>query len=119
MAHFAKIENGIVTNILVVNNDIITVDNEEIEQKGKDFLASLLRGSPNDWVQTSSTIRKNHAAKEYIYDSIRDAFYTQQPYPSWSLNEDSCHWEAPIEKPDDESRYIWDEATLSWINPEI
>ena len=48
-----------------------------------------------------------------IYDPVRDAFYREQPYPSWTLNEETCIWEAPTPKP--EGNYIWDEETQNWI----
>ena len=49
-----------------------------------------------------------------IYDDDRDAFYSPQPFPSWTLNEEFWLWEAPVEYPDDESSYAWNEETLSW-----
>ena len=61
--------------------------------------------------------RKNYAGIGYMYDPVRDAFYTAQPYPSWTLNEDTCYWEAPTPKPDSDSpfsQYTWNEETLTW-----
>ena len=57
--------------------------------------------------------RKNYAGKGYMYDPVRDAFYTAQPYPSWTLNEDTCYWEAPTERPEGMD-WQWNEATLEW-----
>jgi len=57
--------------------------------------------------------RKNYAGKGYTYDPVRDAFYAPQPYESWTLNEDSCIWECPVEKP--EGEYYWKESTQEWI----
>ena len=59
--------------------------------------------------------RKNYAGVGYIYDPVRDAFYAPQPFESWTLNEDTCLWEAPVAYPDDENSYLWDEETLNWI----
>ena len=60
--------------------------------------------------------RKNYAGLEYIYDPVRDAFYSQQPHSSWILNEDTCVWEPPIQKPEakEGERYVWDEENVTW-----
>ena len=50
-----------------------------------------------------------------IYDPVRDAFYGEQPYESWTLDEDTCVWKAPVEKPSDDKSYIWNEETQKWI----
>lgn len=109
MSHFAKVENGIVTQVIVAEQDVID---------------SGLFGT--GWVQTSyntyggvhrlggTPLRKNYAAIGYIYDEGRDAFYTQQPYTSWLLNEDTCVWEAPISYPSDGSMYQWNENDQAW-----
>ena len=59
--------------------------------------------------------RKNYAGVGYTYDPVRNAFYSPQPFESWTLNEESCIWEAPVAYPDDENLYLWDEETLNWI----
>ena len=59
--------------------------------------------------------RKNYAGAGYTYDPVRDAFYGPQPFESWTLNEESCLWEAPVAYPDDGNLYLWDEETLNWI----
>jgi hypothetical protein len=59
--------------------------------------------------------RKNYAGLGYTYDPVRDAFYAPQPFESWTLNEDTCLWEAPVAYPEDENSYLWDEETLNWI----
>ena len=58
--------------------------------------------------------RKNYAGVGHIYDPVRDAFYTEKPYASWVLNEDTCYWEAPIEQPG-ETFMFWNEATQEWL----
>ena len=57
--------------------------------------------------------RKNYAGVGYTYDPVRDAFYAPQPFESWTLNEDTCLWECPVEKP--EGEYYWKESTQEWI----
>jgi len=59
--------------------------------------------------------RKNYAGTGYTYDPVRDAFYAPQPFESWTLNEDTCLWEAPVAYPEDENSYLWDEESLKWI----
>jgi hypothetical protein len=116
MAHFARLdENNIVQQVIVVNNEVILDNGVESEQKGIDFCKSLY-GQDTNWKQTSfnSTIRKNFAGKGFSYDSTRDAFIDQQPYNSWTLNEDTCRWEAPVAYPNDGQRYIWNEAIQNW-----
>ena len=60
--------------------------------------------------------RKNYAGVGYIYDPVRDAFYTPQPFASWTLNEETCLWECPVEKP--EGDYWWKEDTIEWVDYE-
>ena len=111
MAHFAKLGVGnIIEAVHVVSNDIAIS-----EQAGIDFLNNLY-GSRDVWKQTSynENIRKNYAAVGYTYDQTRDAFISPKPYNSWVLNEDTCRWEAPIAKPDDEEKYEWNESTTNW-----
>ena len=58
--------------------------------------------------------RKNYAGVGYTYDPVRDAFYAPQPFESWSLNEETCLWECPVEKP--EGDYWWKEDTTEWVD---
>jgi hypothetical protein len=111
MAHFAKVKDGIVTNVIVAEQEFI--DNLIDHERGK-------------WVQTSynthggvhslggTPLRKNFAGIGYTYDQIRDAFIPPKPYPSFILNEDTCHWEAPVAKPTDGQLYKWNEQNQSW-----
>ena len=118
MAHFAQLENNMVTQVIVVSNqDILDENGQESEQKGIDFCFNLLGGT---WKQTSynSRIRKNYAGIGYTYDEGRDAFIAPKPYASWLLDEETCRWKAPVDMPSDASmdkKYTWDEATISWI----
>jgi hypothetical protein len=111
MSHFAKVIDGIVAEVLVIEQDVIDTG---------------LFGNPALFVQTSYNtyggqhpegrpLRKNYAGIGYTYDAERDAFIPPQPFPSWVLNEDTCLWGAPIAYPDDGNVYTWDEETLSWV----
>lgn len=118
MAHFAEIdENGVVLRVLVVDN--------AQENDGQNFLANTL-GLGGTWLKTSyntiggvhtsggTPFRKNYAGVGYTYDSGRDAFIPPKPFASWTLNETSCLWEAPVAMPTDGERYTWNEETTSW-----
>lgn len=127
MAHFAKVQDGTVTRVIVADPK---------------FLDTFVDSEPGQWVKTSynmrggvyydsatnspaedqsvidgdeSRMRKNYAGIGYTYDSERDAFIPPKPFESWVLNEDSCLWEPPIAYPDDGERYRWDEDTTSWL----
>jgi hypothetical protein len=111
MAHFAKLGVGnIIEKVEVVSNDIATN-----EQAGVDFLNTLY-GTRDVWKQTSynGNIRKNFAGIGYSYDQTRDAFISPKPFNSWILDEDTCLWEAPVAKPDDEQIYQWNETDQQW-----
>jgi hypothetical protein len=118
MAHFTKLdENNIVIDINVVDNDKLLDDNGvEQESLGVAFLTIWSDGYAN-WKQTSynGKFRKNYAGIGYAYDSVRDAFIPPKQFASWSLNEDTCLWEAPISMPQDGKKYYWDEEQLNWI----
>jgi len=118
MSHFAKIENGFVTQIIVAEQDVID---------------SGLFGSPSEWVQTSYNtrggihygqdgqpdggvaLRGNHAGIGYIYDATHDVFYAPQPFSSWTLNQTTWLWESPVQRPNDGKSYIWDENSKNWV----
>ena len=123
MAHFCKLGVGnIVEEVHVVKNKVIT-DNtgNEQEQLGVDFLNNLY-GTRDVWKQTSynGNFRKNYAGKGYTYDQERDAFIPPKPFNSWTLNEETCLWEAPTAYPDDGKFYNWNEENQTWdeINDE-
>jgi len=112
MTHFAKLGVGnIVETIEIISNDIAST-----EQAGVDFLNNLYKTN-GVWKQTSEdgSIRKNYAGIGYTYDQTRDAFIAPQPYESWTLNETTCRWEAPVVYPDDGKHYNWNEETQQWI----
>lgn len=116
MAHFAQLdENNIVMNVIVVsNNELLDENGVEQESKGIAFCQSLLGGN---WVQTSynGNIRKNYAGIGYTYDATRDAFIPPQPFPSWTLVEETALWKPPVDYPTDGKMYTWNEETTSWV----
>jgi hypothetical protein len=116
VAHFAELnDNNVVTRVIVVDNKDTTDENgNEVEAIGAAFCQNLLGGR---WVQTSynSNFRVRYAGIGYTYDASLDAFICPQPYPSWTLNSQTCDWDPPTPKPDDGKSYRWDEATLSWV----
>jgi hypothetical protein len=109
MSHFAKVENGLVTQVIAAEQDVIDTG---------------LFG--DNWIQTSynthggihslggTPLRKNYAGIGYTYDQVLDAFIPPKPYPSWTLNLETCLWQAPVLLPDTTNQYMWDETTLSW-----
>jgi len=135
MASFAKLNlENIVEQVIVVNNNELLDNGIESEAKGISFCKSLY-GKDTNWKQTSyntrngkhylsdnsglsntqeKAFRKNHASKGSTYDENRDAFIPPKPFNSWILNEDTCYWEAPVAKPQDDNQYRWNEQTLSW-----
>ena len=102
MSHFAKIDsNNIVTEVIVAEQD---------------FINSGVVGDSFLWIQTSynGNFRKNYAGIGFTYDKERDAFIPPQPFPSWTLNEDTCLWECPVAHPNDGNIYNWNEETQAW-----
>lgn len=99
MAHFAKIENGIVTNVIVAEQD---------------FIDSGAVGDPASWIQTSynSTIRGNYAGIGYQYIADKDIFVSPKPFESWTLSEEG-HWTSPVPMPQ-EGRWVWNEESQQW-----
>ena len=121
MSHFAKVNNGIVESVIVAEAE---------------FFNTFIDNSPGEWIQTSyntkggihyqpnsnipsedqsKALRKNYAGIGYTYNQQKDAFIPPKPFNSWVLNETTCLWEAPVTKPNDGNRYLWNEATLSWV----
>jgi hypothetical protein len=115
MGHFAKVHNGIVEKVIVAEAE---------------FFETFVDTSPGEWIQTSynthggvhtlggTPLRKNYAGIGHTYDKQRDAFIAPKPYDSWTLNEDTCQWQAPTPMPTDGKFYVWNEETLSWVNLE-
>jgi hypothetical protein len=101
MAHYAKVENTLVTQVIVAEAE---------------FFDTFVDSSPGEWVQTSysGSIRKNYAGVGFTYDATRDAFIPPKSYPSWTLDEASCQWQPPTAMPDDGKMYSWNEETTAW-----
>lgn len=109
MAHWAELdENNVVLRVTVGDN------NDPAGDEGYQWLINNLGGT---WVKTSynATIRKNFAGIGFTYNEARDAFIPPQPFGSWTLDEDTCIWEAPEPYPTDGAVYLWDETTTSWV----
>ena len=111
MAHYAKVTDGIVTKVIVAEAE---------------FFDTFVDDSAGEWIQTSyntiggehtlggTPLRKNFAGIGFTYDYEKDAFIPPQPFMSWTLNEDTCTWEAPVTLPDDGKEYIWNENIINW-----
>ena len=114
MAYFAKIENGIVTQIIVISNDKCPGNFPESESLGVSFCNSIFTG---EWKQTSynNSFRKRYAGVGYEYNSEHDVFISPKPFDSWVLNVNDFIYESTIEAPNDGKNYYWDEETISWI----
>ena len=112
MAHFAKVENGVVTQVIVIDQETLNLGHW---------------GDPSLWVQTSyntqggkhlqngTPLRKNYAGVGFTYDANRDAFLPPRPFASWVLDEETCLWNAPTPMPTDGKMYNWDEDSKSWV----
>ena len=111
MSHFAKVVDGIVTQVIVAEPE---------------FFQTFVDSSPGEWIQTSynthggqhrnggTPLRKNYAGIGYSYDRTKDAFIPPKPYTSWVLDDETCLWNAPTPMPTDDKMYQWDETTTSW-----
>jgi hypothetical protein len=117
MSHFAKVLDGKVIQVIVAEPE---------------FFETFVDSSPGQWIQASYNtrgnihygpdgepdggvaLRGNYAGIGYTYDAVNDVFYAPQPYGSWSLNQTTWIWEAPVPYPNDGKQYVWDEATVGW-----
>ena len=110
MAHFAKCVDGKVVQVIVAEPE---------------FFNTFVDSSPGEWIQTSyrtqgnqhpegKPLRGNYAGIGYTYDKVNDVFYAPQPYASWTLNQTSWLWEAPVAMPTDGKPYEWSEADQAW-----
>ena len=126
MASFAKIglNSKVIQVVSVHNNELKDSNGVEQENIGIQFLESTTGWAL--WKQTSyntyagehklggTPLRKNHASIGMTYDEDKDAFIPEKPYDSWTLNETSCRWEAPVVRPDDGQNYDWNEENQQW-----
>jgi len=126
MAHYAKVKDGVVTQVIVAEPE---------------FFDTFVDTEPGEWLKTSYNMRggvyydpetneaaadqsvitgdegrerKNYAGIGFTYDRDRNAFIPPQPFASWTLNDTSCLWEAPVAYPTDGEVYTWNEDTTSW-----
>jgi hypothetical protein len=110
MSHFAKVTDGKVTQVIVAEQE---------------FFNTFVDSSPGTWIQTSynthgnqhpngTPLRGNYAGIGYTYDLVNDVFYAPQPYPSWTLNNTTWTWEAPVAMPTDGKQYKWNESITNW-----
>lgn len=117
MAYFARIdENGTVVEVIGISNSDAPDPAPTIsEPRGQAFIADAL-GLSGEWRQTSynNNFRKQYAGPGFTYDPDADVFIAPQPFPSWTLDADH-DWQPPTPMPLDGKRYVWDEATLSWV----
>ena len=99
--YWAKVNNGLVEKVIVANDD---------------FFDTFVDDSAGTWIETKmdGSIRKNYAGIGFSYDSTRDAFIPPKPYSSWTLDEDTCLWEAPVAYPSDDKMYKWNETDQQW-----
>ncbi len=118
MAHYAKVRDQLVVDVIVAEAD---------------FFNTFVDSTAGEWIKTSYNthggnhynsvgeqddgiaLRKNFAGIGFTYDKGKDFFIPPQPYPSWTFNEDTCRWTPPQPYPDDDKNYRWDEATTSWV----
>ncbi len=112
MSHFAKVKDGKVIKVIVAEQD---------------FFNTFVDDTPGEWIQTSynthggqhllggTPLRKNFAGVGFTYDKTKDAFIPPKPFDSWTLNEESCLWEAPVAYPQDGQFYYWDEENTNWV----
>ena len=111
MAHYAKVVDGKVINVI---------------RAEESFFDTFIDSTPGEWIQTSfntqcgihrlggTPLRKNFAGVGHIYDRTKDAFYAPQPYPSWTLDESTCIWNPPVERPDTSGMHTWNETNQQW-----
>ena len=128
MGHYAKVVDEMVVRVIVAEAE---------------FFDTFVDDSPGTWIQTSynthggvhyirnddgsmgdpsadqsKALRKNYAALGFRYDEDRDAFIPPKPHDSWTLNETTCLWDAPVAYPDDGKVYLWNESISNWTEIE-
>jgi hypothetical protein len=111
MAHYAKVVNNLVTQVIVAEAE---------------FFETFVDSSPGEWIQTSynthggqhtlggTPLRKNYAGIGYTYNAQLDAFIPPKPFASWILDKETCLWNAPVAMPTDNKNYNWNEDSLMW-----
>lgn len=116
MSHYAKVNSGIVEQVIVADADFVAALDGEWVQTSYNTRGGVhydqTTGEPS--ADQTKSLRKNYAGIGFTYDATRDAFIPLTPYPSWVLDEQTCLWKAPVPYPDDGKHYQWDEASIEW-----
>lgn len=118
MAHYAKVLDGTVIQVIVAESD---------------FFNTFVDDSPGTWIQTSYNtrgnvhygpdgnpdngiaLRGNYAGIGYTYDIDNDVFYAPKPYNSWILDNNTWMWQSPVPYPNDGKQYSWNEEIINWV----
>lgn len=118
MAHYAFLNmQNIVTEVIVGKDETDGPTNWEMHYGNiREQVCKRTSYNTSGGVHSGGGVafRKNYAGIGYTYDETRDAFIPPKPYDSWTLNETTCLWEAPVAYPDDGQQYEWNETTTSW-----
>jgi hypothetical protein len=123
MSHFAKIENGIVTEVIVAEQDFINTLTGQWVQTSYNTRGGKHYGL-DGLEDTGVPLRKNYAGIGMIYDAVKDVFTFPQPYPSWVYDDATAYWNPPVPMPpvlepaspsDPITRYVWDEPHTIWV----
>jgi hypothetical protein len=116
MSHFAKLNtDNVVVFVTVGRQEDNGCEDQLTARTGDVYKQTSYNTHGGVHALGSTPLRKNFAAVGYIYDAERDAFIPPKPYPSWTLDDDTCLWQPPTPYPDDENTYTWDEDTLTWV----
>ena len=118
MAHFAELDNNnVVLRVVVISNDDVDANGGDLHADAETFVATIVPHSTGGvaWKQCSynNNFRKQYAGKGYTYNSSKDIFIADKPYPSWALDSND-DWQAPTDKPDDGKLYYWNETDRKW-----
>jgi hypothetical protein len=115
MAHFAELnKNNVVVQVIVGVDEPLDGEAIYAETTGTVWKKTSYNTQAGQHLLGGTPFRKNYAGIGYTYDSDRDAFIPPQPFPSWTLDEQTCQWISPVPFPNDEKRYFWDEPSVSW-----
>ena len=123
MSHYAKVENGIVVNVIVAEQDFVDRQDGQWVQTSYNTSKGIHYAPNSNDPDGGIALRKNYAGIGYIYDIERDAFMEAKPYDSWLLDEQTCIWGPPVPYPNDDNMadygtlgkgYEWNEETQAW-----
>lgn len=121
MAHYAFIDNdGIVTQVIVGRDEddlpdsITSWEAYYGNRHGQTCRRTSYNTYGNQHALGGIPFRGNYAGIGYRYDDTLDAFIPPQPFPSWTLDESTFLWVAPVPYPDDGEPYEWEETNQEW-----